>query len=187
MKIVGIMGSPRKQGNTAFLLNKVMEGAKAAGAETVVFQPNQMNIRGCQACELCKTKGRCVIIDDMQEIYRAIDEADVVVLASPVYMWGMSAQLKLVVDRLYAYFNADHTSAIQRPVKLGLVFTQQREDPQGFADYFQSVAGIMKLIGFQPVPEILVSSGLFAYGQAEKNPALVKSAVEYGRKLIANE
>ena len=116
MKIVGIMGSPRKQGNTSILLNKVIEGANEFGGEAIVFNPNAMNIYGCQGCEACKTKGYCVIKDDMQEIYRAIDEADVLVLASPIYMWAMSAQLKLVVDRLYAYMNADYSTALTRPI-----------------------------------------------------------------------
>ena len=103
MKIVGIMGSPRKHGNTAVLLNQVLEGAKTAGSRTAIFYPNEMNIRGCQGCDACKTKGHCVVRDDMREIYKAIDQAELLVLATPVYMWAMSAQLKLVVDRLYAY------------------------------------------------------------------------------------
>ena len=80
MNIIGIMGSPRPKGNTAVLLEKVISGAKAAGDESVIFQPNVMNIRGCQSCDACKTKGRCVVQDDMQSVYRAINAADLLVL-----------------------------------------------------------------------------------------------------------
>lgn len=183
MNIIGIMGSPRKQGNTEFLLKKVIEGAKAAGDQSVVFQPNLMNLRGCQACDACKTKGRCVIQDDMQSVYWAIDAADLLLFASPVYMWSMSAQLKLVLDRLYAYMNADYTSRLAKPVKVGLVFTQHRADASGFMPYFHSVAEILKLIGFDPAPDVFVGAGLSEPGQAEENTAMVFEAIQYGRRL----
>ena len=186
MNIIGIMGSPRPKGNTAVLLEKVISGAKAAGDESVIFQPNVMNIRGCQSCDACKTKGRCVIQDDMQSVYRAINAADLLVLASPVYMWGISAQLKLVVDRLYAYLNADYSSRLAKPVRLGLLFTQHNPDAEAFMSYFHSVAGILKVIGFKPVSDVLVGAGLREIGQAEENTAMVFDAVQYGRRLRGN-
>jgi len=69
-------------------------------------------------------------------------------------MWAMSAQLKLVVDHLYAYMNADYSTALTRPVKIGLIFTQHRADPNAFMPYFLSVASILKVIGFTPKTDI---------------------------------
>ncbi|GBF35281.1 iron-sulfur flavoprotein [Desulfocucumis palustris] len=184
MKIVGFMGSPRKNGNTAILLNKVMEGAEKEGTQTTVYYPNDLNLRGCQGCNACKKKGHCVIPDDMQNIYKAIDEADVLIFASPVYMWGMTAQLKLVVDRLYAYMNADYSSRITKPIKFALIFTQHREDQEAFMPYFKSVAGILKVIGFEFIPEILVGSGLHDAGEVKSNNTLLGKAYAYGVRLL---
>ncbi|MGB9826100.1 MAG: flavodoxin family protein, partial [Desulfofundulus sp.] len=91
MKVVGIIGSPRRGGNTETLVERVLAGAAAAGAETQVFRLNEMNIRGCQACYYCKEHGRCRQEDDMVQIYRALLEADGIVLGSPIYMGYVTA------------------------------------------------------------------------------------------------
>ena len=183
MKIVGFMGSPRRNGNTAILLNSVLAGAEKEGAECLVYYPNELNIRGCQGCNACKKKGHCVISDDMQNIYQIINEADVLVFSSPIYMWQMSAQLKLVIDRLYAYLNADYSSRISKPIKFALLFTQHRETEDAFMNYFDWVAGILKVIGFEFIPQILVGSGLHIAGEVKSNDALIEKAYEFGRKL----
>jgi multimeric flavodoxin WrbA len=183
MKIVGFIGSPRKNGNTAMLLNSVIAGAEKEGAECLVYYLNELNIRGCQGCNACKNKGHCIILDDMQNIYQAINDADVLVFSSPIYMWQMSAQLKLVIDRLYAYLNTDYSSRLSKPIKFALLFTQHRTGEDAFMNYFQSVAGILKVIGFEFVPEILVGPGLHIAGEIKSNNALIEKAYELGRKL----
>ena len=103
MKVIGFIASPRKKGNTAWIVNKILEGAKEEGAETRSWYFSDLDIRPCQSCYGCK-KGdeRCIINDDMQKIYVALERADALVLGSPTYMGQMSAQAKIFTDRLFA-------------------------------------------------------------------------------------
>lgn len=183
MKIVGFSGSPRKNGNTAILLQRAMEGAEEEGAQTTVYYPSVLNLKGCQGCNVCKKFGYCIMLDDMQSIYSSINEADALVFASPVYMRGMTGQLKLVVDRLYAYMNADYSSRITKNIKFALIFTQRREEQEAFMHYFKSVAEILEVIGFKFSPDILVGSGLHEAGEVRGNNILMQKAYELGRKL----
>ena len=104
MNIVILNGSPRPGGNTAAMVAAYREGAESAGHQVTVFDVCRMHIAGCLACEYCHTKEPrvCVQKDDMQRIYPALDAADMLVLASPVYYHGLSGQLKCVIDRIYA-------------------------------------------------------------------------------------
>lgn len=183
MNIVGFMGSPRKNGNTAILLEQLMQGAANAGAQTSIFYPNELNLAGCQGCRACKTAGHCVVQDDMQKVYQAINKADTLIFASPVYMWQMTAQLKLVMDRLYAYLKPDHTNALPKPVKVALVFTQHQPDKELFMPYFKWLARIFKFLGFEPIPEVLVGPGLSEAGEIVNDLTLMSQAYKLGEKL----
>ena len=103
MKIAILNGSPRAK-NTAAMINAFAEGAKEAGHEVEIFHVGKMNIGGCKGCEYCHTKGggTCVQKDDMEKVYPALAEAELVVLASPVYYFGLTGQLQSAVSRFYA-------------------------------------------------------------------------------------
>lgn len=101
--IVVLSGSPRKDGNTVRLSDAFIEGASAAGKEVTLFRVAGLKIGGCRACEYCfKNQGVCVQKDDMPPILDALRQADALVLASPVYYFGVTAQIKLVIDRFFA-------------------------------------------------------------------------------------
>ncbi|MDO4798863.1 MAG: flavodoxin family protein [Coriobacteriales bacterium] len=104
MNIVILNGSPRPKGNTAAMVAAYREGAQSAGHAVTVFDVCRMDIAGCLACEYCHTKAprQCVQNDDMQKIYPALDDADMIVLASPVYYHGLSGQLACAIHRIYA-------------------------------------------------------------------------------------
>ncbi len=104
MKILVLNGSPRPDGNTAAMIKAYKAGAESAGHTVTVFDVCRMNIRGCLACEYCHTKAfrQCVQQDDMQKIYPVLDEAEMIVLASPVYYHGFSGQLQCAINRIYA-------------------------------------------------------------------------------------
>jgi multimeric flavodoxin WrbA len=97
--VVGILGSPRPHGNSATLLETFLKGAGDAGAETMLIDATAIDISGCNSCNECQTTGVCTVDDDMAMVYDAIQRADVLVLATPVYFSGMSSQLKAVIDR----------------------------------------------------------------------------------------
>lgn len=109
-KILILKGSPRQNGNSNTLADQVLAGAQAAGAEVEAVFLHDLDIRPCDACDFCKdTEGMCVIKDDMQALYPKLAAADALVLASPIYWFTISAQLKLCIDRWYAFeFHDDH-------------------------------------------------------------------------------
>ena len=104
MKIVVLNGSPRPKGNTAALIDAFKEGAESKGHQVSVLQVGTMKITGCKGCEYCHTKGNgaCVQKDDMAEVYPALAESEMLLLASPVYYHGLTGQLQSVVSRFYA-------------------------------------------------------------------------------------
>ena len=103
VNIVVLSGSPRKNGNTDKLAAAFKEGAESAGKTVTLFRVADMNISGCLGCEYCfVNEGECVHKDDMQQILAALRTADVLVWASPVYYFSVSAQLKTAIDRTYA-------------------------------------------------------------------------------------
>lgn len=103
MNICILFGSPRKNGNTASLLRPYTEELKNAGASVTVFDVYEMDIAGCRACRGCQkdtTRAYCVIRDDMQSILDAVTAAELIVLAGPIYCWGLPGPLKTVLDRM---------------------------------------------------------------------------------------
>lgn len=103
MKIAVLNGSP-KVGNTAAMVNAFAEGAKEAGHEVEILHVGKMKINGCLGCEYChgKGEGQCVQKDDMEKVMPAYKDADMVVFASPIYYFGMTAQLSAAIQRVYA-------------------------------------------------------------------------------------
>jgi len=110
--IVVLAGSPRKGGSTNKLVAAFIEGAESAGKEVTLFRVAEMSISGCTGCSYCfSKKGICVLKDDMTQILDAIQKADAIVLASPVYFCSVSAQLELALDRTTAL------TMVEMPVK----------------------------------------------------------------------
>ena len=104
MKILVLNGSPRQNGNTKRMIAAFSEGAALAEHTVHVIDVCKKKISGCLACEYCHTKGHgeCIQKDDMQEVYALLKEAEMLVLASPIYYHGISGQLKCTVDRFYS-------------------------------------------------------------------------------------
>ena len=104
MNILVLNGSPRKNGNTAAMVDAFIKGAKENGHRITVVPVCQRKIAGCLACEYCHTKGngKCIQQDDMQEIYPVLEEAEMIVLASPVYYHSFTGQLQCAINRIYA-------------------------------------------------------------------------------------
>lgn len=132
MKVIGILCSPRRDGNSDTMVKAALAGAAENGAETKVFAINEMNITGCQACMHCRTHEECAVQDDMQMIYKELSSADAVVIGSPVYMWQYPAQAKIFIDRLYPYMNPDFTMRMQQPALI--LISQGNDNPGTFAD-----------------------------------------------------
>ncbi len=108
MKVVILQGSPNLKGSTAILAEEFSRGAREAGHEVVRFDLSRMNVRPCTGCVACGYEGPCVQKDDTAKIRSALLSSDMVVFATPLYYYGMSAQLKTTIDRFCAYNSSLH-------------------------------------------------------------------------------
>ncbi len=117
MNILILNGSPRLNGHSAAMANAFAEGALEAGHKVSINPVARKKISGCMACEYChkKGKGACIQKDDMQEIYPLLQDADMLILASPIYYHGFSGQLKCTIDRFYS------VAYPQKPAKLSKI------------------------------------------------------------------
>ena len=100
LKVVGIVGSPRSNGNTEFMVKTTLNEIKKAGIETELITLHDKNINYCVGCDSCKNTNECIIDDDMQELTRIVKEADGVIMSSPVYFGDMTGLAKSFIDRL---------------------------------------------------------------------------------------
>jgi len=180
MKVVGINGSPRSKGNTHHLVEEVLKGAKEAGAAISMYDVNEMSFKGCQGCMACRSKGKCVLNDDLTAVLDEIAEADAIVLGTPVYMWQMAGQLKLVLDRFVAFLNPDFTSRLKPGKKAVIAVTQGAPDEKQFVPYFESVASVLKFGGLSAC-EILIAGGNMNEGDVIKNVTAITKAGELGK------
>jgi multimeric flavodoxin WrbA len=105
MMVLGIYGSPRPGGNSDILLDRALAGAAEAGAALDRIYARDLRISGCLECGGCDETGVCVIPDEMAEIYPRLEQAEVVVLAAPMFFYGVPAQLKALVDRAQALWS----------------------------------------------------------------------------------
>lgn len=100
MKILGIVGSPRKGGNTDILVSQVLKGAVSKGAEQERIYLDDLQMYPCKACSKCASTGECIIEDDFHKVLKKIKESDAVVLGSPIYCQTVTAQTKILIDRV---------------------------------------------------------------------------------------
>lgn len=172
MKILVLNGSPRRNGNTAAMVSAFVEGASESGHEIHVVDVCQKKIAGCLACEYCHTKGdgRCVQDDDMQEVYPVLDEAEMIVLASPVYYHSFSGQLQCAINRIYALDKP-------RKLKKAALFLSSGSDhvyDGAIYEYQNSFLEYLKL----------EDTGIFtAFGKQNQSEELLARLKQFGRNL----
>lgn len=117
MLVLGLQGSPRKKGNTAFLLSAFMKEAEALGAETLTVEADKKNIIPCKEYIVCEKKGFCPIKDDMNDIYCLMRKAEIVVMASPVFFYNVTAQLKSMIDRTQTLWARKYKLGLTDPLR----------------------------------------------------------------------
>ena len=186
MNIIGIIASQRKEGNTDFIVNKILEGAKEQGAETESFSFSDLDIKPCRGCWAChKSDKGCVINDDMQKIYDAMEHADAIVLGLPIYMGQMSAQGKIFTDRLFARFSPRFSPFFKEKAakqKLILSFNQGNPDANLFKLYIDYTKHMFEVLDFD-VKEVPVITGL-RNGLAQEREDLRKGLKDFGSALV---
>jgi len=181
MRVVGLVGSPRRGRNTATLVQKVLDGAKSQGAEVKLLYLT--GISPCLACDLCKEKRSCVQDDAMQPIYALLDEAQGIVIGSPIYFDHISAQTKTFFDRLYKYIGPNMEHRFHPGVRAVIVLTWEALNPQayeGVADWLQE--RLRYYLGIETVERLLAAqTGRHPVGERED---LLQRAFQAGVKLV---
>ncbi len=180
-KILVLRGSPRKNGNSAALADQVVKGAREAGATVEEALLDRMSIRPCNACDLCRTKGQCVIQDDMQTLYPMLQEADAIVIASPVYYFTMSAQVKLCIDRWYALETPQGNLLRGKKIGLLLAFGDSDVYTSGAINAIHTFESIFRYIGCEIVGMVYGTAG--AAGEIHQQTELIQKAYQLGGQL----
>ena len=131
MKVIAFNGSPRRGWNTATLLEKALEGAVSRGAETELIHLYDLDFKGCRSCFECKLKGgksygRCAVRDDLTPILKKVEEADAMILGSPVYLGTATGEMRSFMERLifpYLTYTNPPGSLFPRKIPTGLIYT----------------------------------------------------------------
>lgn len=181
-KIVAFVGSPRKNGNTATLVTEMIRGAESVGATTKIYYLNEMNTRPCQSCFSCRKEPFCPIEDDLKAVYPEIAEADAVIIGSPVYMLQMTAQTKILLDRLFPMMDSQFRPRFGIK-KTAVIYAQGRPDAAAFQSSFDVNAEVMKVMGLQ-VEETLVCANANQKTSAAEDASMMARAFEMGKNLV---
>lgn len=138
MKIIILQGSPNKNGSTSILVEEFTRGAKSAGHSVQRFDIAEMNINPCLGCVACGYEGPCVQKDDNDKIRRSILNADMIAFATPLYYYGVSAQLKTVIDRFCAY-NSSITRKHMKSALLAVAWNSNNWTFEALVDHYETL------------------------------------------------
>lgn len=183
-KVLVLLGSPRRKGNSAALAEQIVQGAETAGGKVETVFLHALKIAPCQSCYACQRRGSsgCAIDDEMQALYPKLLASDVWVMACPVYWFTMSAQMKLFLDRCFAL-----PAYAKRPFagrRAAIAMTYGDTDPftSGCVNALRTFQDIFRYVGMEIVGTVYGSA--MDAGEIERNEALLESARKLGEKLI---
>jgi len=188
LKVLGIAGSPRRGGNTDLLLAEVMRGAASKGAEVKTIILNDLKITPCQHCDACLETGRCNLDDDMQMVYRELEQSDRIVLASPIQFMGVTAQAKAMIDRCQSLWVRKYILKLsplgsEPGEKKGLfISVGGRKIANLFEPALVMVKTLFRVLDITYAGELLFP-GIDEKGAIAKRPDALKQAFLAGQKL----
>ncbi len=183
-KAVIVLGSPRENGNSATLARETAGGIRTAGSECETFFLHKMDIKPCDACDSCRKniETPCKIDDDMQIIYPKLRQADVLVIAGPVYFATVSAQTKLFMDRCYALSGPEESAL--KGKRIGTILTYEDPDPfsSGAVNALRTFQDVYKYVGAAIIGNVYGSA--LKPGEIKKNSDVMNKAFELGKNLV---
>jgi multimeric flavodoxin WrbA len=187
MKVLGIMGSPRRQSNTEILLDKALEGAREAGAEVEKVPVSNLNISPCLEIYACFKDGNCSIKDDMQTLYDKLVEADHIILASPIFFYGVTGQAKAVIDRCQALWARRHVLGMgkeDKRVRRGVfISVGATRGERLFDGAVLTVKYFFDAVGVRYSGDLLVR-GIDNKAQIKEHHTALEDAFRLGRELV---
>ena len=185
MKILGIMGSPRIKGNSDILLDEALKGAQSQQVEIERIVVDKLKIAPCREYYVCLKDGNCAIKDDMDAIYPKLLEADGIIVASPIFFYSVSAQLKMLIDRCQAlwarkYILKQNISGSGR--KGAFIAVGATRGAKLFEGSVLTVKYFFEAINVEYSDELLLK-GVDKRGEIKENPDALSGAYELGKKL----
>ncbi len=158
MKIMAFNGSPRRKWNTAMLLEKALEGAVSLGADSELIHLYDLNYKGCKSCFDCKTRdgksyGKCAVKDDLAPILKKVEEADAIILGSPIYFLDVTGEMRSFMERLifpYLTYTDPPQSLFPKKMNTGLIYTMNATEEQmkeyGFGEHLRLNEMLLQMI-----------------------------------------
>ena len=183
-KVLVILGSPRRKGNSAALAARISRGAESAAAEVETLFLQDMEISPCRGCDTCKESNSrgCAIEDDMQEVYPKLIGADAWVIASPVYWFTMSAQTKIFMDRCYALSAYGRNPFAGKRIAIAMSYGDADAVRSGCVNALRTFQDAFGYTGSR-IAGMVYGSAVKA-GEIENNQTLMREAEELGRRLV---
>jgi multimeric flavodoxin WrbA len=180
MKVVAVLGSPHKEGPSSTLAREVLRGAQDAGHEIVVYEINEMNVRGCQGCRYCKEHDAdCIVEDDLRPYWNELHGAGALVVSAPNYASQVCGPMITYMNRHYCLLDKDWKVRIHPGIKLIGVFSQGNPDAAGYLPQYNWFLGDFQNRAMQLVDTIVHTRELsFAPGSE-----LMERAYRAGRGL----
>jgi len=178
IQVLGIVGSPRLNGNTEILVDEVLSGAENVGASIEKVILNKLNINPCQACNTCYKTGKCMHNDDMNELLEKMDNSNLWVLGTPIYWWGPTAQFKAFLDRWYCPKHQDFKG---KHVILVIPFEG------GHHKYARHTIGILTdVLDYLSMElfETVLAPGVNKRGEVREKDDILKKAYKAGQEAI---
>ncbi|HOC77656.1 MAG TPA: flavodoxin family protein [Methanofastidiosum sp.] len=181
IKILAIIGSPRRNGNTHILIDKLLEGAKSEGADTDSIFLNDFKITECDGCHVCWKGMECPKRDDMNGFYEKIIYSDVLIFGTPVYWYGPTALMKGFIDRL-VYFNCPENREKIKGKAVAVVIPFEEEDERASlatVEIFEKSLGYLEM----NLTDVLLAPGVGEKGAILEKKIILERAFNIGRML----
>jgi multimeric flavodoxin WrbA len=185
MNVLGIMGSPRLGGNTDTLMDEALKGARSVGAFAEKIVVDELDIAPCREICGCINDGRCVIRDDMDDVYRSLEEADALIIGSPIFFYGLPSQLKALVDRCQVFWARKYILKQEPPIqgrKGAFIAVGATKGSNLFDGAKLTVKCLFDVMGVDYAEELLIRS-VDQKGEVRKHPTALSDAYELGKKL----
>ena len=182
IRVMGVVGSARKHGNTHALVDAVLAGAKSAGAETSKRVLSDLQIHPCSGCDYCRQSGECIHDDDMEGMLDLMKASQVWVFGTPVYWWGPTAQMKTFMDRWYQD-NDEFMKLSGRKVILVIPFGD--DDPETAHNTVGIFQESMKYLK-KTIVEIILAPGVNDLHDIDKHPELLQKAFDAGKAAVVS-
>lgn len=185
VKVLGILGSPRRGGNTEILLDQALAGARSQGAETEKLILNELDITPCQSCDKCLETGECATDDDMSLVYPKLNAADCLILASPIFFSSLTAQAKLMIDRCQSIWAAKYVLGRQvaKRRRRGLFISTAAGDSSQFQAAIPVVRALFSTLDVS-YDGALLFSGIDTKGEIVNHPTACRDAFTAGSRLV---